>query len=222
MDLTAIFLLLRHTAYSPQAGRTTSHPRMKHSYALGALCALSFLLISPDTQAQRRKNDLEAGEMVKGKKVGVWEYFSLTRDGRQVLVQRYDHTANKLLFYRPIEDVPYETEVQPGQWTRTRVQQPPLFIGGEAALAAYMARLNYPQQAQSRNIQGRVLVSFAIDTLGRATSHKVLMGIGGGCDEEALRLSRTIPAQWIPARLNGRAVPVVYELPFTFRLQTPR
>lgn len=193
---------------------------MKHFFSLAALCALLFSLSSYTAQAQRRKSDLESGQMEKGKKVGIWEYSSLTRDGRQVLVQRYDHTANKLVYYRPIEDVPYEAEVQPGQWTRTRVEQPPLFIGGEAALAAYMAKLNYPEPAQRRNIQGRVLVSFAIDTLGNATSHKVLMGIGGGCDEEALRLSRTIPAHWIPARLNGRAVPVVYELPFVFRLHT--
>lgn len=194
---------------------------MKQLYPLAALCALLLLLLCPGASAQQRsrKTELESGEVDKGRKVGVWEYFSLTRDGRQVLVQRYDHTANKLLYYRPIEDIPYETEVSPGQWARTRVQQPPLFVGGEAALAAYMAKLNYPVQAQNRNIQGKVLVSFAIDTLGRTSGHKVLMGIGGGCDEEALRLCRTIPPQWIPARLAGRAVPVVYELPFTFRLQ---
>jgi len=195
---------------------------MKKNYLLAALCVLLLLLYLP-THAQRGRKDLESGEMEKGKKIGVWEYFSLTRDGRQVLVQRYDHTANKLIFYRPIEDIPYDTEVSPGQWTRTRVEQPPLFIGGEAALAAYMAKLNYPEQAQNKNIQGRVIISFAIDTLGRASNHKVVLGIGGGCDEEAMRLCRTIPPLWIPARLGGRPVPVVYELPFTFRLlQAPR
>lgn len=211
-----------HTGCPTRLSAPSFHPRIKHFFSSAALCALLFVWPSSTAQAQRRKSDLESGEMEKGKKVGIWEYSSLTRDGRQVLVQRYDHTANKLMYYRPIEDVPYEAEVQPGQWTRTRVEQPPLFIGGEAALAAYMAKLNYPEPAQRRNIQGRVIVSFAIDTLGNATSHKVLMGIGGGCDEEALRLSRTIPAHWIPARLNGRAVPVVYELPFTFKLQTQR
>jgi periplasmic protein TonB len=195
---------------------------MKKLYPLAALCALLFLLLSSTASAQRmRKSDLESGMMEKGKKVGVWEYFSFTRDGRQVLVQRYDHTTNKLVFYRPIEDIAYETEVRPGQWTRTRLEQPPLFVGGEGALSGYMGKLSYPTQAQSRNIQGRVLVSFAIDTLGRASGHKVLMGIGGGCDEEALRLCRTIPPLWIPARLGGHAVPVVYELPFTFRLAQP-
>ncbi|PJJ53008.1 protein TonB [Hymenobacter chitinivorans DSM 11115] len=156
----------------------------------------------------------------KGNKVGVWEYYAYTRDGRQVIVQKYDHTTNKLVFFRPVEDVPYDVELQPGQWTRSRVDQPPLFIGGDPALATYTTKLVYPTVAQDRKIQGKVLISFAIDTLGRASGHKVLMSVGGGCDEEALRVCRTIPNQWIPARKDGRAVPVVYELPFTFRLQT--
>lgn len=175
----------------------------------------------PAAQAQKlRKTDIESGMIEKGQKVGEWEYYSHTRDGRQVVVQRYDHTANKLTFYRPIEDVPYNTEVSPGQWARTSVEQPPLYIGGEAALAAHMSKLTYPQAAQNRNIQGKVLITFVIDTLGRTSGHKVLNSIGGGCDEEALKLCQNIPAQWVPARLAGRAVPVMYELPFTFRLQS--
>lgn len=191
---------------------------MKHLYAVVVLGAM--LGLSPAAQAQKqRTTDTESGMLEKGKKVGVWEYFSHTRDGRQVLVQRYDHTTNKLVYYRPIEDVPYNAEVTPGQWTRTNVQQPPLYIGGEAALAGYMSKMNYPQAAQNRNIQGKVLITFVIDTLGRASSHKVLNSIGGGCDEEALKVCQSIPEQWIPARLAGRAVPVMYELPFAFRLQ---
>ncbi|UOQ73088.1 energy transducer TonB [Hymenobacter cellulosilyticus] len=156
----------------------------------------------------------------KGNKVGVWEYYAYTRDGRQVIVQKYDHTTNKLVFFRPIEDVPYDVELQPGQWTRSRVDQPPLFIGGDPILATYTTKIVYPPVAQDRKLQGKVLISFAIDTLGRASNHKVLMSVGGGCDEEAMRVCRTIPNQWIPARKGSRAVPVVYELPFTFKLQT--
>lgn len=191
---------------------------MKHIYAVLVLGAM--LGLSPAAQAQKqRTTDTESGMLEKGKKVGVWEYFSRTRDGRQVLVQRYDHTTNKLVYYRPIEDVPYNVETTPGQWTRINVQQPPLYIGGEAPLAGYMSKMNYPQTAQERNIQGKVLITFMIDTLGRASNYKVLNSIGGGCDEEAMKTCQSIPAQWVPARLAGRAVPVMYELPFTFRLQ---
>ncbi|SHI37990.1 protein TonB [Hymenobacter daecheongensis DSM 21074] len=172
--------------------------------------------------AQRtRTTEYESGMVEKGAKIGVWEYYAHTRDGRQVTIQKYDHTARKLLFYRPIEDIPYEVEVQPGQWTRSRVDQPPLFIGGDPALAAFTTKLVYPKAAQDRNLQGRVVVALTIDTLGQASGHKVLTSVGGGCDEEALRVARKIPNQWIPARKGGRAVPIVYELPFTFKLQAP-
>ncbi|GAA3933846.1 energy transducer TonB [Hymenobacter algoricola] len=181
---------------------------------------LAFVLLPLCAQAQRmRTTEFESGMLEKGNKVGVWEYFAHTRDGRQVSVQKYDHTARKLVFYRPIEDIPYQVELGPGEWTRSRVDQPPLFIGGDPALASYTTKLVYPPAAQERNLQGKVLIAVTIDTLGRASNHKLLMSVGGGCDEEAMRVCRAIPDQWIPARKDGRAVSVVYELPFTFRLQ---
>jgi protein TonB len=61
-------------------------------------------------------------------------------------------------------------------------------------------------------------VEFVVDTLGRISNHKVVQSIGNGCDEEALRVARTLPNEWVPGRLGTKAVPVVYELPFTFRL----
>ena len=190
---------------------------MNKLLSVGLLVLLPFLSL-----AQRlRTTDSESGMIEKGNKIGVWEYYAHTRDGRQVTVQKYDHTNSKLVFFRPIDDIPYEAELQPGQWTRTRVDQPPLFIGGDPALASYTSRMVYPREAQQRNIQGKVLIAITIDTLGHASNHKVLMTVGGGCEDEALRVAHKIPDQWIPARKNGRAVPVVYELPFTFKLQAP-
>ncbi|GAA4016788.1 hypothetical protein GCM10022408_32900 [Hymenobacter fastidiosus] len=186
------------------------------------LLGLIALLLSFSSQAQRlRTTESESGMIEKGNKTGVWEYYVHARDGRQITVQKYDHTARKLVFYRPIEDIPYSVELQAGQWTRSRIDQPPLFIGGDPVLASYTTKLVYPAGAQQRNLQGKVLISFMIDTLGRASDHKILLSVGGGCDEEAMRVCRKIPDQWIPARKNGRAVPLVYELPFTFKLQPP-
>jgi len=180
------------------------------------------LLLPFCSLAQRmRTTETESGMIEKGNKIGVWEYYAHTRDGRQVTVQRYDHTTGKLLFYRPIEEIMYDVEMQPGQWTRSNVDQPPLFIGGDPALAAFTTKLTYPEVAQQRNIQGKVIIAITIDTLGHASGHKIVTHVGGGCDEEAMRVCRKIPDQWIPARKGSRAVAVVYELPFTFRLQMP-
>jgi protein TonB len=184
------------------------------------LLGLWALILPLAAAGQRmRTTEFESGMIEKGNKIGVWEYYAHTRDGRQVTIQKYDYTTRKLVYFRPVEDIMYDVELQPGQWSRSRVDQPPLFIGGDPALAAYTAKLNYPLAAQQRNIQGKVVIAITIDTLGHASNHKVLMSVGGGCDDEALRVARKIPDQWIPARKGSRAVPVVYELPFNFKLQ---
>ncbi|MCR5887426.1 energy transducer TonB [Hymenobacter sp. J193] len=184
------------------------------------LFTLLLLLCVSGALAQRtRKTEFESGTLEKGNKVGVWEYYAYTRDGTQVIAQKYDHSKNQLIYFRPIEDRVYRIK-EGDSWTSGRVDQPPLFLGGDALLGTFMTRLNYPGEAQAKKIQGKVIISFLVDTLGRATDHQVLLGIGGGCNEEALRVAKSIPQQWIPARRGSRAVPVVYEMPFTFRMQT--
>ena len=184
---------------------------------LGLLVCLVF-----SANAQKmRTSKWESGMIDRRTKVGVWEYYGITPSKEMVVVQRYDHTEKKIVYFRPVAEISYSTEVSPGQWKRRPVDRPPLFIGGDAALASYTTQMQYPQEAQDRNIQGPVMVSFAIDTLGHASNHRVLRSIGGGCDQEALRVVRNIPNEWIPARVGSRAVPVEYELTLTFRLAQP-
>lgn len=166
----------------------------------------------------QRTTKWESGALKKGKKVGEWEYYSYSSTGEQVVSQRYDHTTGKMLLSR-LDDQLYEAETTPGTWTRTPLTQVPWFIGGHEALATYTARLNYPAAALAGNVEGKVIVGFVIDTLGHVSARRVVRSIGSGCDEEALRVSRTIPDTWVPGRIRNRAVSVVYELPFTFRLQ---
>lgn len=180
------------------------------------------LAIASTSQAQRmRETKFEKGMLDKGQKTGAWEYYGYTPSGEKVVVQRYDHDAHRLVYFRPGPDVVCHTEVSPGKWSYVRLDQPPLFIGSDVALAEYTSRLVYPAAAQERNIEGKVLVAFVIDTLGRISGHRLVQRIGGGCDEEALRIARTVPAQWVPARLGNRAVAVEYELPLNFRLSQP-
>ncbi|MBF9239076.1 energy transducer TonB [Hymenobacter sp. BT683] len=168
-----------------------------------------------------RTTKWESGLMERRDKVGIWEYYGYTASQEKVVVQRYDHSAKALVYYRPSGDMKYRIQTTPGQWASRVVDQPPLFIGGDAALATYTTQLQYPAQAQARNIQGQVTIAFAIDTLGQASDHRVVRSIGGGCDQEALRVARTIPNEWIPARLSTRAVPAEYELTLTFRMAKP-
>jgi protein TonB len=48
--------------------------------------------------------------------------------------------------------------------------------------------MKYPTKARLRNIEGKVFVQFVISEDGSISQQKIIKGIGGGCDEEALRV----------------------------------
>ena len=77
--------------------------------------------------------------------------------------------------------------------------------------------LNYPEAAKKAGIEGRVIVQFVITKYGTLENVKVTRGIGAGCDEEAARVVKSMPA-WKPGMQNGKAVNVYYTLPMTFKL----
>ena len=95
----------------------------------------------------------------------------------------------------------------------------PEFNGGEDALFAYIQKnLKYPKQAVDQNIDGRVTVNFVVNEDGSITDVKVARGIGYGCDEEAMRVVRSLP-KWKPGKQNGKAVRVAFSLPITYTLE---
>lgn len=98
------------------------------------------------------------------------------------------------------------------------VEQMPDFPGGQDAMIEYIrTNLRYPKQARRAKISGKVLVHFVIDENGNVTEEKVIEGIGGGCDEEALSVVHHMP-RWKPAKQNGAFVKTQYTLPFIFNL----
>lgn len=95
----------------------------------------------------------------------------------------------------------------------------PGFPSGEEAFYKYLSEnITYPQQAKDAGIQGRVVVGFVVMDDGSIVNVEVVRGIGGGCDEEAVRVVKAMP-KWKPAIYNGKPVNVHYSLPITFKLQ---
>ena len=99
------------------------------------------------------------------------------------------------------------------------VEEMPSYPGGEQKLMEYVAKnIKYPQIARETGIQGRVFVGFVVEPDGSVSNVKVLRGIGGGCDEEAVRVVKSMP-KWKPGKQRGKAVRVSYMLPVNFKLQ---
>jgi protein TonB len=96
------------------------------------------------------------------------------------------------------------------------VESMPVFPGGEEALNHYLdSTMIYPQLAIENDIQGTVYTTFVIEKDGSVTNVQVLRGIGGGCNEEAIRLIKSMP-KWLPGRQSGQPVRVQYSLPVRF------
>lgn len=100
------------------------------------------------------------------------------------------------------------------------VEEMPSFPGGDSERQKFLFdNIIYPQGASENGIEGTVYIQFVVDTKGNITDVKILRGIGGGCDEEAMRVVKMMP-QWNPGRQNGRNVRVLYNMAISFKLNS--
>ena len=80
----------------------------------------------------------------------------------------------------------------------------PYFADGSNMANYIFHNLQFPAEAKEREIQGTVRLSFVVETDGSVSNIVVVNSVGGGCDNEAVRLlQETI---WIPAEKNGKYV----------------
>ncbi len=93
------------------------------------------------------------------------------------------------------------------------VESMPELIGGQVGI---QSKVEYPATAKRAGIQGRVTVQFIVDKNGNVVEPKVIRGIGGGCDEEAVRV--VSEAKFKPGVQRGQNVEVQMSLPVLFRL----
>ena len=99
------------------------------------------------------------------------------------------------------------------------VESKPSFPGGEYARKKFLAEnLKYPRMAKESGIQGKVFIGFVVELDGSISNVTLLRGIGGGCDEESLRVTKLMP-RWIPGKQRGKTVRVMYKMPIKFTLQ---
>jgi protein TonB len=86
----------------------------------------------------------------------------------------------------------------------TSVQEMPIFPGGDEELFAFLHKnLKYPE--------------VAVEIDGSITDVSVARGIGSYCDEEAIRVVKSMP-NWTPGKQNNIPVRVRYNLPIKFTL----
>jgi protein TonB len=95
----------------------------------------------------------------------------------------------------------------------------PEFPGGEIALKQFLKNeIKYPSFAKGIKLSGKVYLKFTVGKDGSIKNIKILTNIGGGLEEEALRVVKKMP-KWTPGIQHGREVSVEHYLPINFILR---
>ena len=135
-------------------------------------------------------------------KIGVWEYFN--KDG---LEQKYDYLFDSLIF----TNIEYNDTIIPvwkeNNFTLNKVDSPPIFKEGKSAEKYYIRQANHffgyniPQ-----NVWIIAIVQFEIDDYGETHNHTIIEGDYPEYNDNALQVVKSIPDEWIPAKINGKPV----------------
>ena len=96
------------------------------------------------------------------------------------------------------------------------VDKSPEFPGGRDAFGTYLGKnVKYPTVDRENNVQGKVFVSFVVETDGKLTDVQAVRGPSETLKAEAVRVLASSPT-WKPGSQNGKKVRVQYTVPVNF------
>jgi protein TonB len=156
------------------------------------------------------KTTQEIAELVVKQDADVTENNDLTTDSTPI-----DSTANGTA-----TDGSTSNSVITGDGNKiySNVEVWPEYPGGKKGLQKYLAdNVEYPATAKKNGITGTVWVIFVVNEDGSVSDVKVEKGIGGGCDQEAVRVVEGM-RKWKPGKQNGNPVRVYQRLKIGFAL----
>lgn len=129
-----------------------------------------------------------------------------------------DVEATEEMVVEEVKFVMEELEEEKAEEIFDMVEDAPEPIGGIKSFYTYVSEhMKYPSKALEMEIQGKVFIKFVVDKDGSLMNVVVLKGIGGGCDEEAVKVVQNAP-KWKPGKQRGRPVKVYMVLPIVFKL----
>jgi hypothetical protein len=97
--------------------------------------------------------------------------------------------------------------------------RPPKFPGDQSAFQNFVSStFHFPERAFHDKIEGTIYVEVDINQKGVLHVLGVNGALGGGCEQEALRVIEAMPC-WLPALQNSEPVNCKMLLPITFALK---
>ena len=106
-----------------------------------------------------------------------------------------------------------------GNGLYSKVDIMPSFKGGDINKFRewVQKKTKYPQVASVNGIQGKVYITFIVESDGSVSNVKVARGVDPLIDDEALKSVKSSP-KWMPGMIKGKAVRVSYYITVNFEL----
>lgn len=126
--------------------------------------------------------------------------YDIYENGKLIEGNCFDSLGNKIPKYFPYMTVPK-------------------FPGGDKNLFKYLGeQVKYPEEAQEKKIQGRVITQFYVEKDGKISDIRILNNLNYYLSMEAFRVIQAMP-DWTPGTLEGEKVRVKFTLPINFMIQ---
>jgi TonB family protein len=116
-----------------------------------------------------------------------------------------------------LPDIPVDSSFRIYELNKIEHTPVPLFSGEKIELGNFIRKeLKYPESAFNLGIQGTVKLGLIVETDGIASNIIVIQSVGGGCDNEAIRILQKI--RWIPGIQNEKLVRSKAYFEVTFKI----
>lgn len=235
LSLTAVGQTINDTIYYTADWKRTTYPKVIKIYGIkdydenGVGMATYYWKDGTLHSHQMEKNDLKHGICIwyyaNGVKKTEANYVEDAADGEMKLFDEnglikeiWTYDKGKKLSVKTINPETGEEkfiEERPVSFPDVEAQ----FPGGTMAMQKYISEnINYPQASLEKNDQGRVYISFIVNTDGSLDSVTVVRGATKELNEEAVRLITNMP-KWIPGSEKGQTVRSRCRLPIVFTLE---
>ena len=86
-------------------------------------------------------------------------------------------------------------------------------VGG---LEAIITKIVYPEIAKKAGLSGKLYLLIYVDEKGKVDDVKIIKGLGGGCDEAAIKAVKE--SKFSPGKNSDVPVKVKLSLPITFKM----
>ncbi len=170
------------------------------------------------TELQQKNPDAKF-EYIEGEKSSIQKIIEAQYANKVIMFSEFNEETEKMGLIVAVDGiVEIADELQSDDNIFLIVEETATPVGGIAVFYEFIQKtIQYPAKARSLGIEGRVFIEFVVNTDGSISDVKPIKGIGGGCDEEAVRIVSMSP-NWNPGKQRGQAIRQRMVLPIIFGL----